>query len=317
MLFQVIAARLIRALGDSSHLAAKHSGKPSNGDYAMNTPKSGESVDLSEHMLATYQTLRVVMFVVGFSLPWVLWIGGILSKDNLKLQGSMSAYYHAKAISDRKLAEGESRKPDEVHPDHGPGVMRDWFVGSLFLIGALLIVYKGYRPAEDRALNLAGVFAILVALFPTPREGASGLVSVHGVCAFCFFVCIAYVCIRCASATLTLVANEDRDAHYRRWYIGLGWAMVISPVSAFILALLLGSRSSYLFFAETFGVSAFAIYWLVKTFEIRETDADRKAASGELQLPPGRGPSDAVREIPVTYVKRQNVEVMGRDAAER
>ena len=31
------------------------------------------------------------------------------------------------------------------------------------------------------------------------------------------------------------------------------------------------------------------------------------AASGELQLPAGSGPSDAIREIPVTSVKRQSV----------
>jgi hypothetical protein len=89
--------------------------------------------------------------------------------------------------------------------------------------------------------------------------------------------------------------------------------MVASPVSASILTWVLGFRSSYLFFAEACGVYAFAAYWLVKTIEIRETNADRWAASGELQFPAGTGLSDAIREIPVTRAGRQDVEVTEPD----
>jgi hypothetical protein len=176
----------------------------------------------------------------------------------------------------------------------------------------MLVVYKGYRPAEDVALNLAGVFAVLVALFPMAWD-VPGL-PYHGIFAFCFFMCIAYVCIFCASATLPLV-NEKRRAYYRRWYKWLGYAMVASPVLASILTWVLNSHSSYLFFAETSGVYAFAAYWLVKTLEIRETKADEKAANGELQLAAGAGPSDAIREIPVIQTQTYNVGVAGRDAA--
>lgn len=178
--------------------------------------------------------------------------------------------------------------------------MRNWFVGVLFAISALLLAYKGFRPAEDVALNLASLFAVLVALVPNMWvDDAKPDFPFHGTFAVCFFLCIAYVCIFCASATLSLV-REDRRARYRRTYKMLGWLMVVSPVLAAILTQGFGLSNNFIFFAEAFGVYAFASYWLVKTLEIRETKADQKAASGELQLAAGEGASDAIRELPVT-----------------
>lgn len=282
----------------------------------MNFLKFNEPVDLSEHMLKTYQTLRVLLVVVALAFPWVLWIGGWISTHHLDLQGSMSAYYHANSTSKGEFAAREEAggcKPqgtrDCVQLNSGRGVMRNWFVGVLFAISALLLVYKGYRPAEDVALNLAGLFAVLVALFPMGWD-ERGL-PYHGIFAFAFFGCIAYVCIFCASATLPLV-KEDRRVYYRRTYKLLGYAMVASPLIASILTFTLGFRSSYLFVAEACGVYAFAFYWLVKTLEIKETNADRIAARGNLQIPAGKGPSDALRELPVV-TKEQNVEARGLD----
>jgi len=272
----------------------------------MSIFKFDEPVDLSKHMLATYQTLRVVLFVIALTFPLVLWLGGKVSTHRLGLQGSMSAYYHANKDSEREFAAREpgACKPegtqDCVRLDSGRGVMRNWFVGVLFIISAMLVVYKGYRPAEDVALNFAGVFAVLVAIFPMAWDGPG--LPLHGIFAFAFFIAIAYVCIFCASATLPLVKEEKR-ARYRRWYKLLGYLMVVSPVLASILTFVLNSRSSFFFFAETLGVYAFAAYWLVKTLEIRETEADRLAAIGRLQSPASTGPMDAIRELPVTKTK--------------
>jgi hypothetical protein len=271
----------------------------------MNIFKSGEPIDLREHMLASYRILRVVLFIIALSFPWVLGVGGYLSRDRLGLQPSMSDYYHANAAATREHAARAQQNHDRVQLDAGRGVMRNWFVGVLFGISALLIVYKGYRPAENVALNLAGFFAVLVALFPNAWDQleSSRSPSVHSIFAVCFFLCIAYVCIFCASATLPLVKDEGRRAHYRRIYKLTGYVMAVSPAVAYIVILVLGAQSSFIFFAEVCGVYAFAAYWLVKTLEIRETDADRKAARGEIQLSPGAGVSDAVRELPVQYVQ--------------
>ena len=261
----------------------------------MNIFKSGEPIDLSEHMLATYQTLRVVLVIVALAFPWVLGIGGRFVFDDIPLQASMSDYYHAshKSIAKRD----DDRKAGKVDPDNsGLGVMRNWFVGVLFAISGLLVVYKGFRPAEDLALNLAGLFAVLIALVPNTWEGHGP--PWHGIFAVSFFLCISYVSIFAASATLPLVKPERRK-HFRRIYKALGWAMVLTPLIAAVLSFFPGFSGRFIFLAEFFGVYAFAFYWLVKTLEIRQTNADRRAASGELLLAAGKGASDALRELPV------------------
>ena len=272
----------------------------------MNILTSGKPVDLSVHMLSTYQTLRVVLVAIALLFPWVLWIGGaFVSSQRVMLQPSISDYYHANEVTRteqaaRLAAVGVTPARVDIPILSGRGVMRNWFVGVLFAISGLLAVYKGYRPAEDLALNLAAIFATLVALVPNrwvddPRPP----LPLHDVFAVLFFLCIAYVCLFCASATLTLVKDENRRARYHRFYKLIGWSMVASPVLAAVLNQLVGVHNSFVFFLECVGIYAFAAYWLVKTLELRETNADHKAATGELQLAAGRGAVDAVQELPV------------------
>jgi hypothetical protein len=241
--------------------------------------------DLSTHISATYATLRLVLVVIGFVLPPLLWIGGyVFAKE--PLAGSLSAYYYA-----------------------GDGVMRNWFVGSLFVVGGLLFAYKGYTQLEDYALNFAAGFALLVALFPMtgPVRAGDGQTgdnpfSIHGICAAAFFVCIAYVCIFQASATVTLIADEARRKRYRRKYRTLGILMLLSPVIAFILTLLPWLRNSLIFFVEAAGVYVFASYWGVKSWEIRETQADQRAATGKIQTQQPDKLTDVFRESSVRTV---------------
>jgi len=44
--------------------------------------------------------------------------------------------------------------------------MRDWFVGILWAVGSFLVLYRGFSVAEDWALNIAGLSAILLAINP-------------------------------------------------------------------------------------------------------------------------------------------------------
>ncbi len=252
-------------------------------------------IDLSEHMVKTYRTLRIGLIVIALLFPWVLWLGGYyLSGGQLRLQRSMSDYYHANPDPISPSAAPETVRERQL--GSGRGVMRNWFVGVLFAISALLAAYKGYRPAEDVALNLAALFAILTAIFPN-QSGSQW----HGYFAIAFFLCIAYVCIFCASATLSLV-EKHKQKRYRVLYTVWGVAMAVSPIAAAILNVILQS-DSYTFIAEAFGVYAFAGYWLVKTIEISKTEADRMAACGELVLPAGTGPGDALRQLKVKKVE--------------
>jgi hypothetical protein len=207
--------------------------------------------DLPRSIELTYRTLRLGLGVVAFALPLVLALIGFAR--GISLQGSISAYYHTS--------------------------MRDVFVGVLFAAGATLFLYKGFSPKEDWALNLAGTFAVLAALVPTPTDGRF---SLHGTFAVLFFVCLAYVAIFRSRDTLVLIENPERLKHYRSLYFLLGAAMVALPLGAFVLVSLLEfdrdpDKRRAVYFVELFATWAFGFFWLAKSREIRRTQQEQES----------------------------------------
>ena len=101
--------------------------------------------DIQKHLNATYHTLRWGLGWIAVAFPFVLVIGGMVYiRDPEQLvEGSMSAYYHA---------------------EHAGRSMRNWFVGTLFALGALLHIYKGFTPKENFLLDAAGLLAVGVAV---------------------------------------------------------------------------------------------------------------------------------------------------------
>lgn len=205
-------------------------------------PSRGE---LYDHIAATYRTLRIGLAAVAILLPVGLWIGSGAPRP------SISDYYHA------------------------GGWMRDLFVGALSAIGVFLVLYRGYSWKEDRALDLAGVAALVVAFVPTDRRevpgmpappGQSGLV--HLVAAAAFFALIAYVCVFRSGDTLKLM-DEARRRPFRQAYRLLGAAMLAAPAAAWAVRYLPGATAyPYVFFAELAGILVFAAFWAVKSREI-------------------------------------------------
>lgn len=204
--------------------------------------------NLQDHILKTYFTIRVGMALVGILFPLVLWFGGLLI--GVKLQGSISAYYHTP--------------------------MRNVFVGSLFAIGTFLYSYRGFSNKENIALNFAGILALCVALLPT-----SAIVDLkcdtftapylHGISATLFFFFIAYVCIRRSSDTLDTITPKSRQNFYKLLYKIIGSSMIVLPLLSALLLHLWGETQSIIFFVEFACVWAFGIYWIAKSIEIRKT----------------------------------------------
>ena len=65
----------------------------------------------------------------------------------------------------------------------------------------------------------------------------------------------------------------------------VGVMMLASPLVALLAERVLrppGGEPSVVFFVEAFGVWAFAVYWLVKSWELWQTSADRAASQGIL-----------------------------------
>lgn len=119
----------------------------------MTTPNQ---LTLAEQIYAikTWRYLRLAMIVA------VLGLGVAIGYEHSKthphcFQQSISAYYYTP--------------------------VQAFFVGTLVVIGACLICLKGSSQAEDVLLNLAGMFAPVVAFVPTPGTGscASVLGTTH------------------------------------------------------------------------------------------------------------------------------------------
>jgi len=94
-----------------------------------------------------YLRLAMVALVAGLAVSVV---GERLLGDGDCFQESISAYYYT-----------------SVHA---------YFIGALVAIGVCLFCLKGSTDAEDVLLNLAGMFAPVVALVPTPGAGECGVV---------------------------------------------------------------------------------------------------------------------------------------------
>lgn len=115
----------------------------------------------------SYLTLRKLIGVLGVLLPVILVLGCFSFGPCKSIQDSISDYYHTN--------------------------MRDVFVGILFAIGLFLFSYKGYDDRDNIAGNLACLFALGVALFPTGDE-TSIISIIHFASATLLFMTLSYFC---------------------------------------------------------------------------------------------------------------------------
>jgi hypothetical protein len=194
-------------------------------------------------------------------------IGGVF--HGTWLEPSISRYYHT-----------ASR--------FGAFATRDVFVGGLIAAGFCLYLYKGFSNKENVALNLAGVCAALVAVLPpgAPDVALNAISIAHGASAVSFFAFLAYVSLVRSRDTLTLIADERQRAVFRRRYVLTGAMMIASPIAAVVLSFWLEPFSKFrplIFLLETFAIWSFAAYWIVKTLEMRLTNAEERTLQARLQ----------------------------------
>ena len=215
--------------------------------------------EMHQNMMRTFFTLRAALVVLSFSLPLGLLAYSFATHGYLKA-GSISEFY-----------------------GHENGAMRDFFVGILCAVGALLILYKGYGWVENWLLNAAGGFAVATAMIPcncwTPGASKN---DVHGIVAILFFACVGAACLFCANQTVDMLPTEAQRKWYSRAYYAVGVWLFVAPLSAYGLAVALGQGSRWVFVAEFAAIAVFAIYWVIKSGEIKITSSERKAVLGKL-----------------------------------
>jgi len=219
------------------------------------------------------RTLRKAIGIVAVGLPFALAIGENLrdlllpnaaSANRAFVEGSISAYFHTG--------------------------MREVFVGALCAIAVFLVCYKGYQRRDNIAAIIAGICALVVALFPTrersreavdtgipPIDSATLFSSanapdpafvsvVHFTSAVIFFATLAYMSL--FLFTLTNKPNPTlqklrRNRVYRFCGITILVCIVVIAIGKLFLSDAV-SQTSYVFVFESIAVIFFGISWLTK-----------------------------------------------------
>jgi hypothetical protein len=198
----------------------------------------------SQQAMRSYLYLSFGMGLVAFLLPIAL-----VASTGYGGHYSISYFYHVDDIS------------------------RNILVGSLWAIGVFLFLFQGLSRWENWILNVAGVAAISVAMFPMPAEqcGHGQAFTFHALSAVIFFVCLAIVAIGFSKTRIQYIIYPPKRRRFKRAYNLAGIAMVAMPAAVLALHFLGGRRceTHWIFWVEVLGIWAFAFYWFVKTAEYK------------------------------------------------
>lgn len=191
----------------------------------------------------SYLSLRKSVGIIGILFPFVLYmITYIIS--NQGVQPSISHYYHTHA--------------------------GDVFVGALCAISLFMFFYTGYSRADNWAGNLAGLFALGVAWFPTPEVGdvTDWVGRIHFISALLLFLTLSYFCLFLFTKSGSTKEERSRNKRIRNGiYIACGVIMLLCLVFlAYVFLNDLDDTSSfpYVYTGETIALVAFGASWLIK-----------------------------------------------------
>lgn len=217
----------------------------------------------------SYLRTRAIVGTLGILLPLSLLVVEVFLEGSVLARGSLSAYYHTAA--------------------------RDVFVGTLAVVGVLLVTYLSGQPDTwDFRLSLvAGIAALVVVLFPTARPGIpataprcgtepmpdgcvaiqqvlgeSFVAAVHYTAAGVFVLSLAAICFLFARREVTYTGRRGMARFLR----GCGWAIIAAVVGIVIgtaLDVRLGPFTA-LYLGEVVAVWAFGAAWLVKSRDLWE-----------------------------------------------
>lgn len=197
-------------------------------------------------LVLSYLGLRKAIGIIGTALPFVLAFGNMYL-EGAGIESSISNYYYTG--------------------------MRDVFVGSLCAIAVFLMSYRGYERKDDVAGDLACVFAIGVALFPTKpdvvvasREEIIG--TLHLIFAFCFFLTLAFFSLVLFRKTDPARAPTPRKLQRNAVYTFCGYAILVCIALIVVVSFVSSDspvkRLDLVFWLESAAVVAFGVSWLTK-----------------------------------------------------
>lgn len=231
-----------------------------------------EETDKNQGLVISYLTLRKAVGVLGMSLPFLLFFGYFLFERECNFPPSISHFYYT---------------------DLG-----NIFVGTLCAVSLFLFSYNGHDKGDKIAAKIAGLFALLVALFPTDfgnytdmqcsrmSSGENTVANVlHYVSATILFSTFAFFSL----VQFTKTNKPGRMAKPKRTrnfiYKICGWIIVACIVGIAVTSFLPAAvyeKIKFLkptFTLETIALLAFGFSWLIKgdTF-FRDKEKETKQA---------------------------------------
>lgn len=257
-----------------------------NGATAQPPDETGSQ---QNEAVGSYQALRNAIGWLAFGLPWVVFLGYwiIFSHHRLaclvpigdKLPDSLSGYYYSH--------------------------MRDVFVGSMCSAGVFLFFYRVADGRERWLTNIAGLCAVLIALFPTTRPALAasncgpvippGMQSAPSWSAWVHAVSLVVLMAAIATVILLWRSKESADStesaaskrRSKNWYL----ACVIFMFAAGALALIqefffdkqTHSLAPWLLYAEVMAFLSFGVAWFVNGQPIRQLWGSLTATGKDLR----------------------------------
>jgi hypothetical protein len=220
--------------------------------------------------LKSWLAERFVVGILGVAMPIILIVGDRLVFDDITFpRESLSAYYFS-----------------------GFG---DVFVGTLCVTGVFLVTYMAFHYNWDNVVStVAGIAAILVALFPTGPEppdaptklqlrlGLGNVQTIHTVSSYVFIAMLAVMSYRFARRE-----GERNNSGHRAVHLVCSAVMVASAVVAFVAARFGVTHVdglSGLLIVELISTYAFGISWLLKGAELSAALTGRGFYGPEAEL---------------------------------
>jgi drug/metabolite transporter (DMT)-like permease len=144
---------------------------------------------------------------------------------------------------------------------------RNLFVGILFAIAFFLFAYRGYDSRDDKAGDLACLFALGVALFPGTSQSA-GVRAVHFLSATALFLVLSYFSLALFTITKSGGSPTEEKKRRNKLYRACG-AIILVCIASIALYYLLLSDSDLaalkpVFWLESVALWSFGLSWLTK-----------------------------------------------------
>lgn len=204
--------------------------------------------------IISFKILRKWVGYLGVALPFVLVAGSMIIVKCPNIQQSISHYYYSN--------------------------MKVFFVGILCAVSFFLITYSGYSRLDNILTNVAAIFCLFVAVFPTDLEQETDWLKntntfipcdlhvLHFVSAGLFFFILANISIWLFTRSNKAKEHLRPEKKMRNTiYKFCGWIIIFSELTIGIRFAFFGQdkhNSTFVFWFETLMLVAFGMSWLTK-----------------------------------------------------